>query len=120
MEKYPTVSQQHQQHQNNSSFELIEDSTDYSTVIPAEALLGISPTSNETAGRFSCSSVDPFSKKSGPTKLMNFSGPFFPTKVDEGFQSGQLLKTGVFLFWVQIILHFGPSFYISKHFYAYI
>ena len=71
MEKYPTVSQQHQQHQNNSSFELIEDSTDYSTVIPAEALLGISPTSNETAGRFSCSSVDPFSKKSEPTKLCN-------------------------------------------------
>jgi len=50
MEKYPTVSQQDQQHQNNSSFELIEDN--YSTVIPAEALLGISPTSNETAGRF--------------------------------------------------------------------
>ena len=67
MEKYPTVSQQDQQHQNNSSFELIEDN--YSTVIPAEALLGISPTSNEAAGRFSCSSVDPFSKKSGPTKL---------------------------------------------------
>ena len=116
------MSQQHQQHQNNSSFELIEDSTDYSTVIPAEALLGISPTSNETAGRFSCSSVDPFSKKSGPTKIMNFSGPFFPTKVvvDQGFQSGQLRKTGFFILGLNYITlcNVGSSFYISKHFFA--
>ena len=94
MEKYPTVSQQHQQHQNNSSFELIEDSTDYSTVIPAEALLGISPTSNEAAGRFSCSSVDPFSKKSGPTKLRKC---FFSIKVNEGLPN-----------W--LLFNFGPSY----------
>ena len=36
-----------------------------------------------------------FQKKSGPTKptkLMHFSGSFFPTKVDQGFESGQLLN----------------------------
>ena len=54
--------------------------------------------------------------------VMNFSGPFFPTKVvvDQGFQSGQLRKTGFFILGLNYITlcNVGPSFYISKHFFA--